>query len=154
MATLSLGEVPACLLNAMLALAAPFSMHPAVQSTTETESGVLKTPWRAGMRFAEAALAQIPRGDADDVNLSRFPGQELEIAQSLIFLSLHDAYTRKDAVPRPWLKEAREILSRLSPAQWDTQDTRSPRPGGANERAIKGAWIRQECLRRSIIGAC
>jgi hypothetical protein len=150
MAVLMSGEVPAYLLNAILALGAPLSMHPAVQSTTETESGLVRTPWRAGMQFANAALAQLTGGNTDEVDLSRFPGQELEVAQTLVFLSFDDTCTRRDAGPRTLHKQAKDILGRLAPAQWDTQDTRSPRPAGSNERAIKAAWIRQESLRRTI----
>lgn len=151
MAVLASGEVPAYLLNAIFSLAAPLSKHPAVQSATETESGFVRTPWLAGSQFASAALAQLTGGNTDEVELSRFPGQELAIAQSLIFLSLHDSYTRRhDEPPRTLHKQARDILRRLSPAQWDTQDTRSPTLGGSNERAIKAAWIHQECLRRTI----
>lgn len=149
MAVLAQGEVPAYLLNAMFTLAAPLSTHPAVQSTTETDSGFVRTPWRAGVRFADAALAQMTTGNNDEAELSRFPGQELEIAQTLMFLSVHDTYTRQGATPRTFHKQARGILDRLSPAEWDTQDTRSPRLGGSNE-VIKAAWIHQECLRRTI----
>lgn len=150
MAVLMSGEIPAYLLNAILAVASPLSMHPAVQSVVETGSGFVRTPWRAGMQFVEAALAQLTSGNTEEVDLSRFPGQELEVAQTLIFLSLHDTCARRDGAPRTFHKQAREILSLLSPAQWDTQDTRSPRSGGSNERAIKAAWIHQESLRRTI----
>jgi len=150
MAVLASGEAPAFLLNAMLALVAPLSMHPAIQPEVETESRSVRTPWRAGIQFATAALAQLTGGNTDEADLSRFPGQELEIAQSLEFLSLHDTYNRRDAKPRSFHKQAKDILGRLSPARWDTQDTRSPGLGGSNEPATKAAWIRQECLRRTI----
>lgn len=148
------GDIPIYLLNAMFAITAPLCQHPSIQpAPTPSQPPTFRTSWKAGGRFAESALQQLLERGTNDVNVARFPNQEIYVAQALMCLSFWDASARrKDSQPRPFMRQAVRILASLTPPQWNTQGSRSARAnqGTASDRSFKAAWIREECLRRTI----
>lgn len=158
MMTVVSGKAPIYLLNSMFALAAPLSQdetlkqnHPAAAEA----SGQTAAEWRKGMKFAEAAVRQL-FGTGGEVDMRRFPGEELEVAQALCCLDYHYAISRKPGVPFAYFfGHALGILVPLGVSRWGMEITEPPRewpsrlssPESPIDTA-KAAWIHRECHRR------
>lgn len=170
----------------MLALSAPYSLHPSLQqhvsnqpSSSSSTPGArrLRANWKIGIRFAEAAFTELFRRDENtnaaiddkaEIDLSQFPGQELEVAQTIVLLNLRDVISRlRDKSARLWFRHAVKIISQLTLKNWGTQDMCFSNSSlssnlsletsrgaeisvSTDDATLKTTWIRNECLRRMI----
>ena len=146
---LGLGRVPAYLLNAMLALAAPYSSHPSLR----TDPGMPR--WHAGERFAQQSIQELCAEDGT-LRYSARDGDELEIAQALVILGLHEAVMRRPSHGQSkFYTMATEILVNLGVPDWDVGEEPPPsyalsRNTSADPCDYRTTWRRRECLRRTL----
>lgn len=151
------GEVPLYLLNAMFALAAPLSSDPYLQPPIDPETGELVPRVKLGLKFSQAGTYELTgqTGTRANVDVRRFPGQELELAQALTCLSMSDAYNRRPYMPTStYLPQAMSILMPLGVSQWGIDFDPPPklsssRPSSPSED-VRARWIRRECHRRTL----
>lgn len=150
------GGAPLYLLNAIFALAAPLSRDPSLQPE-EGPDGIRPPIWECGTKFAQASSYQLTgqTGTRGDVDIRNFPGQELEVAQTLCCLSFRDATLRRPGTPpSTYLRQALNILMPLGVSQWgidfepSAPDT-SIRSISPSEE-VKARWIHRECHRRTL----
>lgn len=146
---LGLGRIPAYLLNAMLALAAPF--HPSIRSDSNLPR------WHAGERFAQQSIRELFNENGSlKYNPASRAGDELEVAQALVCLALHEAVMRRPSHDHSkYYTMATDILVNLGVPDWDVGD--EPPPSYALSRTTfdnscdyRTTWRRRECLRRTL----
>lgn len=149
---LGLGRVPAYLLNAVLALAAP--------SLPSLRADPNESKWHAGERFAQQAIKELfDENGALKYNPATRAGDELEVAQALVCLALHEAVMRRPSHDRSkYYTMATDILVNLGVPDWDVGE--EPPPTYALSRAPFASfesscdylttWRRRECLRRTL----
>lgn len=145
------------LMNAICALGAPLSRDPTFRPSDPQGAGENLPIWQYGSRFAEVAIYQLTgqTGPSGVVDLRKFPGQELEVAQTLCCLSFRNAYLRPPgSPPSTFLRQALAIVMPLGASQWGMDvdlPRRMPRSRSASpSEAEKDRWVRRECHRRTL----
>ncbi|KAF8329529.1 uncharacterized protein EI90DRAFT_1408373 [Cantharellus anzutake] len=93
------GLIPHYLLHAIFALAAPLSNSPTIRRPPGLSPyDEPPPPWKLGDRFAQAslnALRSISRAEDGEIRAEDHPGHELELAQTLLCLSLNESTVRR-----------------------------------------------------------
>lgn len=145
---LGLGRIPSYLLNAMLALAAPYSSHPSLRTDPSTPR------WHAGDPFAQQCVREL--FDESSGKLNTRPGDELELAQALVCLGLHGSVMRLPGhAQSKYYTMATDILVNLGVPDWDVGEEppasySMARTSFLDSCDYRTTWRRRECLRRTL----
>lgn len=157
------GTVPTFLLNSIFALAAPFCSHPSLRPPRSQQSMANNPPWHAGERFAHAAIAELVDPATDGVIrgaavAAAHKGYELEVAQALCCLQMHETVVRRPGHEQNlYMEEALSVLMSLSLPELQEEHPASTEDHAANEQAAaanakaqRALWRRRECHRRTL----
>ncbi|KZP01590.1 hypothetical protein CALVIDRAFT_11748 [Calocera viscosa TUFC12733] len=129
---LTTGSLPNYILLAVMALAAPFSSHPALRILSPNR------PWQQGEIFAEAAR-RVLLDRTGNVQLE----YTLEVAQALVLLHVHEISMRRSSSANGrYMTMALDILLRFETHRLDA-------PGGMGESTDPTKTLPSESYRRT-----
>ncbi|QRV74156.1 Fungal specific transcription factor domain [Ceratobasidium sp. AG-Ba] len=131
MSALGRGQIPMPLLNGIFALAAPYSVQPALRTTPS---------WHCGERFAKAAAAEL-----FDQHGQLALRPDLAAAQALCLLALHECVMRRPTQNDQHMCIAFQIMKDLGvPSMDDPTAVVFP-----SEQSSYEHWVSAECHRRT-----
>ncbi|KAG8932736.1 hypothetical protein FRC03_008944 [Tulasnella sp. 419] len=130
---LAANRIPPHLLLTVFALAAPLSVQPKIRTNPT---------WYAGERFARDARIML-FDEHGDLKAPR----TLEVAQSLVLLTMHDCIVRAEGQSDRHMDTALGILADLGVQSIDSDDTPDS-PSSPDAEVCGPEWLAHECYRR------